>query len=105
MTRTTFFSLTVDQVPDVLQGPQEWMHVLRWTVCVMDHDDSRLPFICGCLAHVLQHGALSEKQKAVCNKVIGKVIEDHQAGLLLCQCLPSLPKTAEDDEDFNGVIN
>lgn len=106
MTEPSFFSLTISQVPSVPTVPQEWQHVLRWAVCVMDHDDTRLGFISGCLSHVLKQGTLSEKQKAVCHKVIAKVIADHQAGLLLCQCLPDdPPATAEEDPDFAGVIN
>jgi len=105
MTKAPFFSLTADQVPAIPSGPQEWKHILRWTICVMDHDDSRLAFICGCLSYVLKQGRLSEKQLAVCGKVIDKVVEDYKAGLLLCQCLPSLPDSAEDDPEFSGVLN
>lgn len=56
--------------------------LLKWAICVMEKDDTRLKFVSGAFAHCLKHGGLSNKQAAVVNKILASLRDDfYSSGL------------------------
>lgn len=78
------FSLKLYEVP-VPPESKDWVDHLRWMICVMDYDDTSLPFVAGLLAHCYQNGALSHKQDMVARKIINRVRDMYFTGVLYCQ--------------------
>ena len=78
------FSLLAHQVPEYPENAG-WGDVLRWMICVMDPCDQRLAFIAGCLSHFLKFGGLTLKQSKACRKILVRIAEDFNAGILVCQ--------------------
>ena len=78
------FSLNQDQIPDY-PTDKAWTSILRWLVCVMDHHDTRLGFISGCLSYAIKNEGLTPKQAEACNHILEAIRSDFMAGILVCQ--------------------
>lgn len=89
MTMPPRFTLLSNEVPAPPQSAL-WVDLLRWILCVMDPDDTRMAFVAGCLSHAAQNDGLSPKQAAACQAILSNVCKAWADGILICQnTLPS----------------
>jgi hypothetical protein len=82
---TPRFTLTASETPDPPESTL-WADLLRWMVCVMDPDDTRLAFVAGCLSHAMRNdNGLSGKQATACQAILDRLCTDWAEGVLVCQ--------------------
>lgn len=81
------FTLTSDQVPGVTLS-DSWVDVLRWCICIMDPNDTRMAFVAGCLSRAAKGQNLTDRQAEACNAILMSLMRDMAAGILVCQNTP-----------------
>ena len=91
---TPRFTLTASETPDPPESTL-WADLLRWMVCVMDPDDTRLAFVSSCLSHACKAGGLTERQARACQKMLDDVWQAWADGVLICQNTPPADEAPE----------
>lgn len=81
------FGLTFDQVPE-MPTTGNYADQLRWLLIVMDFDDPRIGFVAGCFSYCVANGGLTHRQILTLEKIIPRVLDAYQSGMLLCQSFP-----------------
>lgn len=63
------------RAPMLLEPPDStnFADLLKWAICVMEKDGTRLKFVSGAFAHCLKLGGLSNKQAAVVIKILASL--------------------------------
>lgn len=82
MTELVRFHLEV-----IPQPPQSgrWADHLRWCVAVMDEGDPDLGMTASLMGYCLQKRHISERQKVVAHRIMTRVYEQYNAGILRSQ--------------------
>jgi len=78
------FQLKSFQVPEYPEG-ETYADLLRWLICVMDHDDPQFGFVCGCLSYCCKFGGLTSDQAEAIGRVRDRVCSRWEKEQLLCQ--------------------
>lgn len=98
------FLLFEHQVPSKPTANTEWCGVLRWMICVMNHDDASMHFIASVLAHCLKNGHLTDRQDKAATKILKRVCWVFDAGVLDCQLNESPTSVFRNDLDPKGRL-
>lgn len=61
---------------------EEFHHLLRWCIAVMNEDDPQFAFCASLLSHAVKFSGLTERQAYAGNKMINRIIESYGAGTL-----------------------
>lgn len=82
----TGFSLCSWGVPNPEEQGDAWVDRMRWSLAVMNGDDSSMAFVAGCLSYALKNdGYVTDRQSVGLSKVIRRLLDDFNNYQLDCQ--------------------